>query len=199
MLANHHAPASNDSPQGDSDYDIILTALMATARGRSFLQEYAQRHRAADTATLLTAIGRIEGLLTSRSLEPAAPASDATGRPAEATQAPDMESSGIGAMAAEIDELMIHIDLMDEVTEIDAVAIEMAEIETPPAGSAESAPHDDAALQVTAIEFLGPELTGAKPVQREAAPPAGRIWRKTLDPFADIRALSDEEKIALFA
>ena len=47
-------------------------ALMATARGRAFLQDYALRIRAADTATLLTAIGRIEGLLTSRALDPAA-------------------------------------------------------------------------------------------------------------------------------
>ena len=93
MLANH-APASNDSPQGDSDqslsdYDTILAALMESARGRSFLQEYGLRNRVADTATLLTAIGRIEGLLTSRSLEPAG-ATDA---------APP--SDGVAALAVE--------------------------------------------------------------------------------------------------
>lgn len=207
MLANH-ASASNDSPQGDSEYEIILTALMETARGRSFLQEFAQRNRATDTATLLTAIGRIEGLLTSRSLEPAAlqPADDVP--PATATastgmpdiEGPDAEASDVETMAAGIIE--IDSDLTPEILEVEAFSIEVVEFDTVPVEVADSvaAPVDVAALQATAIEFLGPDCLGpdptdAKPARIEPAPIAKRAPR---DPFADIRALSDDEKIALF-
>lgn len=139
MSANH-APALSDAvsdtpaPQGDSDYDIILTALMETPRGRAFLQEYAHRNRNADTATLLMAIGRIEGLLISKGLEPAA------------SEPPAATESARGTA-----------------TESNATArVEMTVVET-----------------VTAAESADASST-------------------MRDPFADIRALSDIEKIALF-
>jgi hypothetical protein len=47
-------------PAVDSDYDAICAAVMATARGRWFLDEFARRNRSADTATVLAAIQRIE-------------------------------------------------------------------------------------------------------------------------------------------
>jgi hypothetical protein len=146
MLANH-APASNDSPHGDSDYDIILAALMETARGRSFLAEYARRNRSPDTATLLSAIARIENLLTSRSLEPGEPAPRHAGLPA----APIEQSPPI-----------------PETVEIAVSAIKAVDIP---------------GLETTATEV-------------EFALSEGGAER---DPFADIRALSDLEKIALFA
>jgi hypothetical protein len=184
MLANH-APAADDSPQGDSDqshsdYDTILAALMDSARGRSFLQQYALRNRVADTATLLTAIGRIEGLLTSRGLEPSGP-SDAPppSEPvAESIVEPAVNETVIETSAAERDEIEIQ--------------------RSPQAGETAMAALDGAVLQVMAIEFLGPDLGGPEP--SSFAPILQDIPAKpeTRDPFADICALSYEEKIALF-
>jgi hypothetical protein len=53
------------------DYDAIHSAVMETARGRWFLQEYARRNRNADTAALLATIERIEAILHSESAIPA--------------------------------------------------------------------------------------------------------------------------------
>jgi len=36
----------------NSDYEIILSVIMETARGRSFLAEFARRNRHADTQTI---------------------------------------------------------------------------------------------------------------------------------------------------
>jgi hypothetical protein len=47
----------------DDDYDLICATMMATVRGRRFLEEYARRNRAADTHLLLDAIARIEGVV----------------------------------------------------------------------------------------------------------------------------------------
>ncbi|MGH6771514.1 MAG: hypothetical protein ACRECO_21140 [Xanthobacteraceae bacterium] len=47
----------------DADYDAIYAAVMATMRGRWFLEEYARRNRHADTAKLLSAIARIEAVI----------------------------------------------------------------------------------------------------------------------------------------
>jgi hypothetical protein len=201
MLANH-APASNDSPQGDSDYEIILTALLETARGRSFLQEYAQRNRATDTATLLTAIGRIEGLLASRSLEPAEPvaaggvAPPEMAEPSPADTGPPPQAAGASDIDAFAPELIeIESGPSAEVVEDDAVSIECldAEITSLEVTSLEVTPP-----QIHAIEFLGPDKPRVAPTPVAAAPQAERTRRAPRDPFADIRALSEEEKIALF-
>jgi hypothetical protein len=50
-------------PAAQADYDAICAALMHTARGRWFLEEYAKRNRSADTKLLLTAIQRIEAVV----------------------------------------------------------------------------------------------------------------------------------------
>src|SRR5436305_14863162 len=61
------------SPEGESEsfprheYDAIEKAVMESARGRWFLNEYARRNRAADTLTLLEAIGRLHGVLAGQS------------------------------------------------------------------------------------------------------------------------------------
>jgi hypothetical protein len=110
-------------------------------------------------------------------------------------EGPDAEASDVETMAAGIIE--IDSDLTSEILEVEAFSIEVVEFDTVPLEVAESvaAPIDVAALQATAIEFLGPDLTDAKPARIEPAPVAKRAQH---DPFADIRALSDDEKIALF-
>ncbi len=59
----------------DDEYLPIWTALMETARGRSFLREFARRTRSAETRTLLDAVQKLEhALLDARQEAPAAPA-----------------------------------------------------------------------------------------------------------------------------
>jgi hypothetical protein len=54
------------TPAAQADYDAICAALMHTARGRWFLEEYARRNRSADTRLLLTAIERIGAVVCER-------------------------------------------------------------------------------------------------------------------------------------
>lgn len=54
--------------EGD-DFDAIYATIMASERGRWFLQEYAKRNRHADTQQVLAAITRIEGVIRERSGE----------------------------------------------------------------------------------------------------------------------------------
>jgi hypothetical protein len=69
-LARRTAP---DAP-APSDYDALCAALSATARGRAFLDEHAQRARAADTAVALEALSRLEAVLRTRDEEAGAKA-----------------------------------------------------------------------------------------------------------------------------
>lgn len=187
MLANQ-APASNGSPQGDSDYDSILAALMETARGRWFLREYARRNRAADTATLLMAIERIENLLRSRVLDPSeSPVARSEASGLETMPADRADTGRFPAGAAETESGAIEIA---EVEIVSAFAARDAE-----AATSDGAPAEAKRFQVAAVEFLGPELPGPAPVDLASRAPVTDDGR---DPFADIRALSDEEKIALF-
>jgi hypothetical protein len=56
-----------DAPPDDAIYEALVAALRSNARGRAFLDEYARRARAADTAAALAALARIEALLTRES------------------------------------------------------------------------------------------------------------------------------------
>ena len=58
----------------EADYHAISEAFMETSRGRWFLKEYARRNRNADTAMVLEAVERIEGVLAAQKQPPAAPA-----------------------------------------------------------------------------------------------------------------------------
>src|SRR5262245_53984887 len=55
----HHNPGL----PADEDYDALCEALMASERGRWFLQEYAKRNRNADTGVVLDAIARVEAVV----------------------------------------------------------------------------------------------------------------------------------------
>jgi len=48
----------------DADYDAIHATIVATGRGRWFLDEYANRYRGADTERVLAAVARIEQALS---------------------------------------------------------------------------------------------------------------------------------------
>ena len=62
------SPSAKDA---DADeYDVICATIMASARGRQFLQEFARRNRHADTMQMLAAITRTEDVIRERSGEP---------------------------------------------------------------------------------------------------------------------------------
>ena len=74
-------------------YEEIEQAVMETSRGRWFLTEFARRHKATDTATLLNAIRRLEDQILSISLD--APAST------QASQVPAIDQpAGCGSSAS---------------------------------------------------------------------------------------------------
>lgn len=75
-------------PPPAGDFDAIHSAVMETARGRWFLQEYARRHRNADTALVLAAIERIEAALR---LQKSAPPSAGAAAASPASDLPLME------------------------------------------------------------------------------------------------------------
>src|SRR5581483_7211289 len=57
-----------DSP-AEGDYDAICAAVMHSARGRWFLQEFAKRNRNSDTDRVLDAIGRLEHIVRDNKAE----------------------------------------------------------------------------------------------------------------------------------
>lgn len=174
---------------------------MGSARGRTFLQEYALRNRVADTATLLTAIGRIEGLLTSRAGPWTAETAPSSGAPLAEAPLPEAPLPEAPLPEAPLPEAAAESD-------VEPAIIEGTEPKTipPEVQSAqdfvemEIARLEGTALQVLAIEFLGPQLMRAREAASGAPIPQDIPARPaTRDPFADIQALSPEEKIALFA
>jgi hypothetical protein len=56
--------SAGDDLSDDPIYDALVATLRATPRGRAFLDEYARRARAADTAAALKALARIETMLS---------------------------------------------------------------------------------------------------------------------------------------
>ena len=171
---------SEQEPLADSDYDTILGAVMETARGRWFLQEYARQNRNADTGVLLVAIDRIESLLKSREAAPefAAAIVDAPASvPGILVQLRDIAENLIecGAPA------YLCNDLLRRVEELALAYAKPGEIPMPAA-------LPPAVAIPVASSAASPV---ASPVEIAAAEPPR-------DPYADILALSPEERIALF-
>jgi hypothetical protein len=218
MLTNQHAPAPDESPQGDSDYDSILAALMQTARGRAFLEEHARRSRAEETANLLAALARIENLLMSRGLDPAAIAHANGIAVADIPAAELGEGVGDAANIVVVEEPVNGAVVM-EMAATGLLAMDVAESREIETAAPDAADHitGNSAPDASASDAIGQDVFEAGPVIDTTPPPAGpaieflgpdpemsqreqdAIRRNPDDPFADIRALSEEEKIALFA
>lgn len=62
-LSTLAAPSSPAPPGCETDYEMILAAMMETARGRWFVAEHARRQRNADIKQVLAAIDRIETMI----------------------------------------------------------------------------------------------------------------------------------------
>jgi hypothetical protein len=75
ILATETTALARSKPQYlDEDFDTIHEAVLETARGRWFLQEYARRNRAADTEMLLGALARIEQAMAGHAAAASEPA-----------------------------------------------------------------------------------------------------------------------------
>jgi hypothetical protein len=179
------APALRREPEplAESDYDSILDAVMETARGRWFLREFAQRNRHADTGMLLTAIGRIESLLTSREDSPEPEPIPAPPRVAEAPA----DTAAVLRHLRDIAENLIECgapiylcnDLLRRIEELAAACAQPVQEQLMPAQT--------------------PPQPQPQPQPQPNVPTAGRKPAEPVrDPFADILALSPEERIALF-
>jgi hypothetical protein len=160
---------------------------METARGRWFLHEYVHRNRNADTGTLLAAIDRIESLLKSRESDGA----DATDRASAAETVP-LGISEIVAQLRQIAENLIECgaptylcnDLVRRIEDLASAFKRPADM----AAAAEAQPLAVDRVEVAQVAVAEVDVAVVKIV-------AGETLR---DPFADILALSPEERIALF-
>lgn len=84
---------------GQDDFIAILSAVMETERGRWFLAEFARRNRHAETDRVLTAIARLEAVMTA----PAPAAVPAVPPPAQpATPMPAATAPPVPAAEPEI-------------------------------------------------------------------------------------------------
>jgi hypothetical protein len=82
MTNDSTAPAATPAdPASEHDYEVLVSALSQSARGRAFLDEHARRARHADTRVLLAAIARLEALV--RAQAQAVPHTAATAKPAD--------------------------------------------------------------------------------------------------------------------
>ncbi|MEH6724519.1 MAG: hypothetical protein V7703_00080 [Hyphomicrobiales bacterium] len=101
------------------EYDAIQSAVMETARGRWFLEEFARRHRVADTEMLLAAISRLEDSISRDPIQSStdiAPETDATRVPLN-----DSDTDTIEELHLQVAELSAAIQLTrQEIKELGA-------------------------------------------------------------------------------
>ena len=76
MDANARLPVPV-APAGADNYETLMAALSASARGRAFLAEFVRRNRQADTEAILAALRKLEQRLTAQELAPGPPAEPA--------------------------------------------------------------------------------------------------------------------------
>ena len=64
MASETIARTEQSPPPDEGDYQAFCAAVSASARGRAFLAEYTRRNRNADTEVLLTAIDKLQSVVT---------------------------------------------------------------------------------------------------------------------------------------
>jgi cobalamin biosynthesis Mg chelatase CobN len=197
------APAATDG----RDYETIFATIMESARGRAFLDEYARRNRHADTAQVVDAIGRLEALFRERSRE-----DDRHLRKELAEMArviADLRSEDAhdaqrlpaahGYLERRINAMLTLLQAVEK-----APSVALTTREAPPALSLSdvrrpeaemlAANHTQQAVSAahsqTPAGNANPVLAAPSPVPASSTAPG--------DPLAGLKALSDEERIALF-
>jgi len=229
-------PARTAEPTED-EYERFCATVMASARGRWFLAEYARRHRKADTAAVLEALHAVEDMVRARPEPALERMRDELRALAAMVREGQRELAVSGGTISDASKIMALLDLLSE--RID-YSLNPADDRAPlPLPVAEPArPH----LSVVKPSFSLPpnefDATAPEPIKPAPLPPAARAHviplpqpnapeppavvdpdelyvpfafepmaqdlpeppRATLRPnvFADVMALSEAERIALF-
>ena len=164
--------AAPDVPAREDDYEALLAALSAGARGRAFLAEFARRNRTADTEIVLTALKRLEERMAAQA--------------AAAETAPTDGERPRLAMVPPPDEPQLPIP---------SPAAQRPPIALAHSNAAASEP--SAAATIPEVSWFGDA-----PADEPDAPAAAPVAAKPLpavEPFAALMALTEEERIALFS
>lgn len=166
-----------DSPSED-EYQAFLRALSETARGRAFLAEHARRSRAEDSATLLSSVRRLEGLVRDQTEvpppEPVGPNPFDEVRDLLETIRDKQDAFDLGTVTAQIGMLAEMIEGVHH--RIDALAIP-APVEASPEEIAppleEAATPADKVVVAEETDFAAPEQDApAEPEVTAAVEPA---------------------------
>lgn len=127
MAQQKNKPAEPTDILPTEEYHAIESAVLETARGRWFLEEYARRHRVADTEILLEAIARLENSIVGAPDKPladtapidAAPADTAIAAPQNAVPHNADENETLQQLHLEVAELSAAIQLThQEISEL---------------------------------------------------------------------------------
>jgi hypothetical protein len=209
----------------EEDYQALLAALSASARGRAFLDEYARRQRQTDTTALLEAVARLEAHLASQASPDVAHELNAL-------------AEGVRSLSAQIDAVQLTVavtqlaaSLQDVQQRLPAPASDRA-VDPPGAPESPVQPPFSLALTAVAAQALAAAPTEEEPIKvikagtipppppftgenfaasdfdihapaeddraaqdRHAMRPSGTGY----DPILQIMALSEEERLALFS
>lgn len=222
-MTNDPSAAPEPEAPNEEDYQAFLAALSGSARGRAFLAEHGRRSRGADSAMLLSAVQRLEGLVMSQTLPPEASPSQELRGMIEAIRSVQAEldvstlATQVARLAALIEGVQQRIETMvtpalaatpptaDQrfVTEENAAgpqpgpveAVSRAEPAPPPAdGGADAAP---AIPQVAWCDGVAPEHETRSTV--DEAPAAGLAITALVEtlaaPSADETTAAPEAKV----
>lgn len=170
-----------ESP-GESEYKAFLAVLSSSARGRAFLAEHARRSRQAETEMLLGALARIETTLAEQRARTAPPAPpQQPSLPPATTALAAVAAKAMAAAESDVPEVKV---------------IKAGSMPAPPAFSGEDfASAGDYGPAEPAATGADSNVIAATVPPEHAAPPGTPV----ADALAQILALSDEERLALFS
>jgi hypothetical protein len=205
-------------PPAEADYDALCEAIMGTARGRWFLAEYARRNRHADTQLVLAAVARVEAVITgelaqrasvAQQTEPLEPATTAAPAPVDSADtkpetAPpgsvaEPETDHVLAVAGRLQDLVgamrergLEARTCDQIAHLSSAILSASALRD----------HNDTRARKLAevlrlLERRIDSMLRNSP-QPHAAPPSPPGHAAANNSFAAIKAMSDEERIALF-
>jgi hypothetical protein len=178
MHMSNEAQALAGPPEspGENEYKAFLAVLSSSARGRAFLTEHARRSRQAEIEMLLSALARIETTLAEQRARTAVLAPPV---PAATTALAAVAAKAIAAVETDVPEVKV---------------IKAGSMPPPPAFSGEdfASAGDDVDPAATGADS---NVIAADVPPEHAAPPGTPV----ADALAQILALSDEERLALFS
>jgi hypothetical protein len=180
----------------EEDYETIEAAVMETARGRWFLAEYARRNRAADTCTVLDAVGKLEKTLTGLA--------EAAGMPVPETnnkESADTRLLKASSFTSERPERNTIDDVFNlQQAEVERVILEEAQVMAPRRLPQPKTPSlidaQNADLPKSSLPQIQAKLAIEYPAEEEeeAAPTSG-----SSGPAFSLSNYCFEEKVALFS